>query len=287
VRGREGTDRKVGWFEVIVGKSLSAEPQVTKHKCFGFVSGYDTKPRRRLFEVLNSQGMQNTQQITFLSDGGDMVRQIQFDLNPQASMILDWFHVTMRLTVMGQMVKGLPILPAIPDDQEWDFDDVQESDGLGYPTKADLEKDLESIKWYLWHGNAFKALEKIESVEFDLELCEVENGQIAESYQKLYKQLKEFKGYIRKGQAYVVNYGDRYRNGEHISSSIAESTVNQVISKRFCKKQGQRWTKKGAHLLLQVRTKVLNEELTDTFQRWYPAMRFTAATDASPTKAAA
>jgi len=29
-----------------------------------------------------------------------------------------------------------------------------------------------------------------------------------------------------------------------------------------------RWTPKGAHLLLQVRTKVLNDELSDAFHRW-------------------
>jgi hypothetical protein len=37
-----------------------------------------------------------------------------------------------------------------------------------------------------------------------------------------------------------------------------ESTVNQVISKRFCKKQQMAWTPRGAHLLLQSRTRVLN-----------------------------
>jgi len=36
------------------------------------------------------------------------------------------------------------------------------------------------------------------------------------------------------------------------------------------KKQQMRWSKRGAHLLLQVRTKVLNEELRATFDRWYP-----------------
>lgn len=36
------------------------------------------------------------------------------------------------------------------------------------------------------------------------------------------------------------------------------------------KKQQMRWSKRGAHLLLQVRTKVLNEELRETFDRWYP-----------------
>jgi hypothetical protein len=34
---------------------------------------------------------------------------------------------------------------------------------------------------------------------------------------------------------------DERRHGEAISSSIAESTVNQVISRRFVKKQQMRW----------------------------------------------
>ena len=37
------------------------------------------------------------------------------------------------------------------------------------------------------------------------------------------------------------------------------------------KKQQMRWTPTGAHLLLQVRTRVLNDELADDFRRWYPA----------------
>ena len=38
------------------------------------------------------------------------------------------------------------------------------------------------------------------------------------------------------------------------------------------KKQQMRWTKQGAHLLLQARTKTLNGELRDTFCDWYPQM---------------
>jgi hypothetical protein len=67
------------------------------------------------------------------------------------------------------------------------------------------------------------------------------------------------------------HYGERHRAGEAISSAFVESTVNQVVSKRMFKKQQMRWTTKGAHLLLQVRTKVLNEELDGIFRRWYPA----------------
>jgi hypothetical protein len=47
-----------------------------------------------------------------------------------------------------------------------------------------------------------------------------------------------------------------------------ESAVNQVISKRMVKRQQMRWSPRGAHLLLQVRTRVLNEELRSTFGHW-------------------
>ena len=45
------------------------------------------------------------------------------------------------------------------------------------------------------------------------------------------------------------------------------------------KKQQMRWTKKGAHLLLQVRTKTLNNELKETFQKWYPDFQRTEEVD--------
>ena len=36
------------------------------------------------------------------------------------------------------------------------------------------------------------------------------------------------------------------------------------------KKQQMRWSPRGAHLLLQVRTRVLNDDLADDFRRWFP-----------------
>ena len=50
----------------------------------------------------------------------------------------------------------------------------------------------------------------------------------------------------------------------------SESTVNAVISKRFAKRQQMQWTKPGAHLLLQMRTRALDGTLRPQFERWYP-----------------
>ncbi len=46
-----------------------------------------------------------------------------------------------------------------------------------------------------------------------------------------------------------------------------------MVSRRFVKKQQMQWSLKGAHLLLQTRTKVLNNELEDVFRNWYPQFR--------------
>jgi hypothetical protein len=37
------------------------------------------------------------------------------------------------------------------------------------------------------------------------------------------------------------------------------------------------WTPRGAHLLLQTRTKVLNDDLEDVFRDWYPQFHARAA----------
>ena len=71
----------------------------------------------------------------------------------------------------------------------------------------------------------------------------------------------------------IPNYGERWRYGKTISTAFAESTINQVIAKRFVKKEQMQWTREGAHLLLQTRTAVLNGELEKQFQQWYPNFR--------------
>jgi hypothetical protein len=50
-------DQKQRHFEVIVGKFVLPEQPA---KCFGFVQSYDTKAKRRLGAVLQSQGVQES-----------------------------------------------------------------------------------------------------------------------------------------------------------------------------------------------------------------------------------
>jgi len=88
----------------------------------------------------------------------------------------------------------------------------------------------------------------------------------------IHNTAREFAVYIKSNTSSLINYGERFRAGERISSCLAESTVNAVISKRFAKRQQMQWTKRGAHLLLQIRTRVLDGTLRPLFEQWYPGL---------------
>ena len=82
VHSSRQTSRKDGWFEAVTGTSTPAGGGPAK--AFAWVQTYDEKPKRRLNELLRSQGMQDNQQVVFLTDGGEDVRDIPRYLNPQA-----------------------------------------------------------------------------------------------------------------------------------------------------------------------------------------------------------
>ena len=90
---------------------------------------------------------------------------------------------------------------------------------------------------------------------------------------KFLNHLEELDIYIRNNRYLIPNYGEKWRYGETISTSFVESTINEVVAKRMVKKQQMQWTHEGAHYLLQTRTAVLNDELHDHFERWYPGLK--------------
>jgi hypothetical protein len=152
---------KEGFFEVIAGRSVVAfrrreEEAIPPPQCFGFVQTYDQKPRRRLWELMKSQGMQENQQVVFLSDGGEDIRQVREYLHPNSEHVIDWFHITMRLTVLQQQTKALE----------------EQRPEIG----AAVSKHLESIKHLLWHGNVEESLERLNNLFMDLDLIRDHSG---------------------------------------------------------------------------------------------------------------
>src|SRR2546428_1319868 len=180
-------------FEVIVGKSMLSfgegeEDRTPSLKRFGFVQTLDTQSKRRLYEVLHSQDLQMNQEITFLSDGDDKLRELQLEMSPKATHILDWFHLTMKLTVLDQCGKGL----------------VQCEVVLGEAIRDQIER----LKWSLWHGQVDKALGKID----DLKTASEPFHETYARFTPLVKALSELRTYIVHNRHVIPHYGARYHH---------------------------------------------------------------------------
>jgi hypothetical protein len=86
--------------------------------------------------------------------------------------ILDWFHITMRITVMHQYVKGLAHHNSTETEQ--------------------LARILRQIKAYLWNGNLHDGQIAIDYLVMDLDEVETDYASI----KALRKAAAEFQSYI-------------------------------------------------------------------------------------------
>ena len=102
-------------------------------------------------------------------------------VTPAAEYVLDWFHITMRITVLMQFVRGV----------------AQHDEAKG----AELLKSLERIKWLLWHGNLHRAFAAIE--DFDSDIDDLDVGY--SNQRKLARTVHEFAIYMTSNAGSLIN----------------------------------------------------------------------------------
>ena len=122
----------------------------------------------------------------------------------------------------------------------------QAAPGAQQPTPVIGKRETLPVAW-----DVARARDRIDDIH-----CFLDDEELTgENSRKLRKALDEFDTYVAVNEALIPNYGERWRDEESIATGFVESAVNQIVSKRFAKKQQMQWTKKSAHLVLQMRTR--------------------------------
>src|SRR5580704_3156736 len=78
-------------------------------------------------------------------------------------------------------------------------------------------------------GNAEEALKRLGDLLMELSLIEARSN----AAKKVVDGLDDFRTYICNNREFIPNFGERRRQGETISTAFVESTINQVVSRRF------------------------------------------------------
>ena len=225
--------------------AIAVKTVETKSRSHAYVQTEVADGDKRIIKFLEQGSDAPLTNVTFFTDAGNDIKAATPLVGKGSQRILDWFHFAMYFQIALQTATPF---------KRWQYNAVRT-----------IFEEIERIKWRFWHGQAEAACHR-------LKLLATWIGSQANTKLKvkLTERLFDLLHYAQDNIDYLVNYARRHRNGQRISSAMAESVVNQVISRRFVKKQQMRWSPQGAHHLLQVRTAVLNDELAQHFKRWHP-----------------
>ena len=221
-------------FEAVVGHCGRGGRGGSAGPLFAFEGTHPAELKATAALALKEQGYAGRGEITVISDGAECLKRLAGMLPQPAIHILDWFHISMKIQPLAQMVLTAP---------------------EGHRC---FEQDIDRIKWRIWNGQPKRALAVISSVRKQLS-SEIDHCVWAMRADRLLEKLQT---YISRNRSSIVNYAERYRAGQRIATSPAEASVNTLVAKRFVKKQQMRWSRTGAHYLLKVRAAMLNGDLS-------------------------
>ena len=234
-------------FEVLLAQISREEGQPT---VFSSVPAEAHAQTRQLRGMLHGMGATSATPATILSDGADGPRSLGEAASPGPTHhVLDWFHLAMRIQHAAQAAKSWP------DKGE---DDRQAGERLA--------ETIERIRWRLWHGQVRRSLDLIVETTANLEAM----AEVAVA-QKVARLLRDLEKYVSGQSEIIIDYAKARRCDEPISTAITESTVQWLLHRRMNAQQQMRWSPRGAHLMLKVRTAAVNGTLDRDYtvaERW-------------------
>jgi hypothetical protein len=83
--------------------------------------------------------------------------------------------------------------------------------------------------------------------------------------------LGDLEPYVTGQSSIIIDYATARRGEEPISTAVTEGTVQWLLHPRMNAQQQMRWSPQGAHLMLKVRTAVVNGTLKRDYavaERW-------------------
>lgn len=83
-------------------------------------------------------------------------------------------------------------------------------------TGATIAKRIDSVKHLIWHGNVAEALDRLHDLLLDLSLIRAHSA----AAEKLACGMTEFEIYIHNNREFIPNFGERYRQGETITTRL-------------------------------------------------------------------
>ena len=158
----------------------------------------------RTLQALQSEGYAGHGEVTVLSDGAEIMKRLPKALPQPTTHIIDWFHIAMKIQPLQQVA-----------------DHIVRWRDAGNSEMAQVDANVRSLKWKLWHGQTDRALDQLETMTSEFAKLR-ERGNLSAT--RLLHLAHPLLTYVRSNKSAIINYGARYRSGRRIATAIAPSS---------------------------------------------------------------
>ncbi len=178
--------------------------------------------------------IEEAHEVIFVADGEQALWDLKAERFPQARGILDWNHVSRKLT------QALGVIDS----------------------PATRQQQTEQVRTLLWEGQAPAALRRLRRLHTQLAKKE-----LSTSRKKRLEQLGDYIGYLDANRPWLINYAQAQQEGYFVGSSIMESAINHLLATRLKKKRSRQWLREGADSVARIITCIENGEWAHTWSQ--------------------
>ena len=178
-------------FEAICGK-VEREGHATQ--CFALVRSVAEQPYELLRAALQDQGWREGDAVTAISDGDPALPAlVRPATGGPVEYVLDWFHLSMRVHHVEQVMRGLCALEPPP---------------LAPPDQAQI--DVERLRHLLWNGHHHKSCEALGRIASWAKDASVLNDPaMGAGARRLVARCTELQAYTESNKGALIDYGER------------------------------------------------------------------------------
>jgi hypothetical protein len=202
---------------------------------------------------LEDSGYGDPNEVVVLTDGAPDLTGVANDLPYDSEWILDWAHIGRMLRRADQAIAPLAYGRLTDSGSAFELWDL-----------------FVRFRHYVWVGDSVAWQQLAAKLTRLLDLRENRDPALSNQVKKASYSLTNAVAYLKSNFESLIDYRTWQRVGRRVSTGFVESSINRIVGRRMCKSQHLRWSRVGAHSVVQLRVALLNQEFHELARRQFP-----------------
>ncbi len=208
---------------------------------------------QEMTRFLEDSGYGDPNEVVVLTDGDRDLAGVANDLPYDNKWILDWAHIGRMLRRVEQAIAPLAYGRLTDSGSAFELSDL-----------------FVRFRHYVWVGRTAAWQQFSARLAHSLDLRETRDPAVSSHVRKASNSLSNVVTYLDSNAESLIDYRIWRRAGGRISTGFVESSINRIVGRRMCKSQHMRWSRVGAHSVVQLRVALLNQEFHELARRQFP-----------------